>query len=105
MKHFLVEITYTAPLKVIDAVLPLHRAFLQAGYERGLLLCSGPTQPRTGGVALARAESEGVLREYFAADPYQQQGVATYRFVEFNPVKFQLLLQGWIQGDDLPPQL
>ncbi len=29
MKHFLVDIQYTAPIEKIDEILPHHRAFLQ----------------------------------------------------------------------------
>ena len=58
MKHFLVEITYTADIiDKIEVILPDHRAFLQTGYDRGWLLMSGPLNPRTGGIVIARAPS------------------------------------------------
>ncbi len=98
MKHFLVDIHYTAPIEKIDEILPLHRAFLQTGYDQGYLLCSGPKNPRTGGIVIARAESEDELRNFFKQDPYQQNQAARYAFIEFNPVKFQPFLEKWITG-------
>jgi len=37
MKHFIVEITFTAPIARIEEIVPQHRAFLQTGYDRGWL--------------------------------------------------------------------
>ncbi len=98
MKHFLIDIQYTVPMDKIDELLPDHRAFLQTGYDCGYLLCSGPKNPRTGGVVFARAESEDELRRFFEGDPYQQNHAAEYSFIEFNPVKFQPFLEEWIAG-------
>jgi len=98
MKHFLVEITYLAPLEAIDAALAEHRAFLQTGYEKGMLLCSGPLAPRTGAVVVARAESAEVLQAFFRADPFQVKNLARYRIAEFQPVKHQAWLADWVAG-------
>ncbi len=49
MKHFLVDIHYLVPVEQLADILPDHRAFLQTGYTLGLLLFSGPKEPRTGG--------------------------------------------------------
>jgi uncharacterized protein YciI len=98
MLHFVIEITYTAPLADIDRALPAHRAFLQGGYDRGLLLMSGPQNPRTGGILVARATSHAELEAFLNGDPYQVQRLAAYRFIEFNPVKRQPLLENWCGG-------
>lgn len=98
MLHFVVEITFTAPLPVIEPVVPTHRSFLQLGYDRGWLLMSGPQNPRTGGIVIARAPSRAEIEALFRDDPYAQAGVATYRFVEFNPVKRQPALEAWCTG-------
>lgn len=95
MKHFLVEITYTAPLSAIDAALGAHRDFLQAGYDRGLLLMSGPMTPRTGGVIVARGETAEVIEAFFRDDPFQLRELARYRIVEFTPVKHQPQIADW----------
>lgn len=38
MKHFIVEINYLVPLERIQESVPPHRAYLQLGYDAGLLL-------------------------------------------------------------------
>lgn len=96
MKHFVVEIQYTVPLEIIDQIVSDHRLFLQSGYDRGWLLCSGPLVPKTGGVVIARAPSKNDLETFFQDDPYFINGAASYRFTEFNPVKHQSFLEGWI---------
>ena len=101
MKFFLVELTYTVPLPEIEMATPAHRAFLQTGYERGVLLCSGPKVPRTGGVVLARGESLESVQEFFTNDPFQQQRLADYRFVEFNPVKRASCTEDWFAATSL----
>ena len=99
MRHFVVEITYTTPLARIDEIVAEHRDYLQTGYASGMLLCSGAQVPRTGGMVIARASSREALEAFFAEDPYSRENVASYRFVEFNPVKFQPFLQPWIEAE------
>lgn len=98
MQHFLVEITYTAAPERIGELVAGHRAFLQTGYDQGLLLFSGPQNPKVGGLVLARAESETDLRAFFDNDPYHCKNAATYRFVLFEPVKFQPFMAAWVEG-------
>jgi uncharacterized protein YciI len=98
MKHFLVDVHYLVPFEQISEVLPDHRAFLQTGFDMGLLLMSGPKEPRTGGFVVARAESQADLEAFFDNDPYKIKKVASHNFVEFNPVKFQPWLEEWIKG-------
>lgn len=99
MHHFMIEITYQRPYEEISPIVPEHRAFLQRGYDQGLLLMSGPMNPRIGGIVIARAESLERLRAFFSQDPYAQKGLASYRFVEFEPVKYQSFLTPWICED------
>ena len=98
MLHFIIEITYTAALPEFERALPSHRAFLQTGYDRGLLLMSGPQNPRTGGILVARAATRDELEAFLQGDPYRVLGLASYRFIEFNPVKRSPLVEGWISG-------
>jgi uncharacterized protein YciI len=100
MKHFMVEATYAAPLDVVRAAYPRHRAWLQFGYDAGLFLCSGPKIPPTGGYLVARAESEQALRNLFADEPFNSEGLATFSFTEFDPVKRQIRLESWFDGSD-----
>jgi uncharacterized protein YciI len=98
MKHYLVEITYTAPLEKVDAILAEHRSHLQEGYDRGWLLMSGPMNPRTGGIVVARAPSADEIQAFFRRDPYHTHGVARHRIVEFSPVKRTPLVESWVAG-------
>lgn len=99
MKHFLIFITYKVELTIIDSLLTRHREFLQAGYDKTLLLMSGPLNPRTGGVVVAKANSLEEIKTFFQDDPYAKNDAADYEFREFNPVKFQPVLNGWITGE------
>jgi uncharacterized protein YciI len=101
MKFFLVELNYKAELPQIEAATPAHREFLQTGYDRGVLLCSGPKVPRTGGLIIARSDSLEAAQAFFASDPFQKQGLADYRFVEFNPVKRAGFAEDWFAATSL----
>ncbi len=99
MKHFLVEIEYTAPIEIINMIVDEHRQFLQTGYDKGWLLMSGPKFPKTGGLVICRAPSMEAIQEFFFTDPYQQHNAASYRFVEFDPVKYQTFMNDWIHNE------
>ncbi len=98
MKHFLVIITYIVPLEKIDEILSQHRKFLQEGYDKNILLMSGPMNPRSGGVVLARAQTSDIIIDFFNFDPYKVNNYATYSFSEFDPVKHQEFLNSWVNG-------
>ena len=99
MKHFIVELTYTVPAERLAEIVVEHRAFLQTGYERGSLLMSGPQNPRAGGIVVGRAPSLEELQKFFEDDPYQKKGAATYRFIEFEPVRLQEWMNDWVLGE------
>jgi len=101
VKHFIVELTYCVPFEQLSALVPEHRTFLQAGYERGWLLMSGPQVPKTGGIIVARAPGLEDLQAYFCGDPFARHGVAVYRYVEFEPVRRQAGMEGWAAGEPL----
>jgi uncharacterized protein YciI len=95
MPHYVVEITYRVPLPRIEQTVAAHRAHLQTGYDSGLLLSSGPQQPRVGGILIARATGRAELEAFIAQDPYQLEGLADYRLIEFQPVKHQPWAAEW----------
>ncbi|MEU6770024.1 YciI family protein [Streptomyces sp. NPDC046759] len=84
---FVLELTYTAPLDAVDALLPDHVAWLEEQYEKGLFLASGRKSPRDGGVILAVAEDRARIEEIVAGDPFHVGGVCTYRVTEFLATK------------------
>ncbi|HEY4693429.1 MAG TPA: YciI family protein [Bellilinea sp.] len=98
MKHFIVFIHYKVPVEQLGGAVKDHRDFLQSGYERGWLLMSGPRNPITGGIVVARAPSQADLVDFFADDPYKSAGLANHEYLEFDPVKYQPWLADWIAG-------
>jgi uncharacterized protein YciI len=84
---FVLELTYTAPLDAVDAVLDAHRAWLDEQYEQGRFLASGRKNPRDGGVILAVAGDRARIEEVAAGDPFVTAGVCVYRITEFVATK------------------
>lgn len=84
---FVLVVTYTAPLTAVDAVMPAHRHFLDEHFATGEFLASGPLDPRTGGVILARVRSADRVAELIAADPFTRRGLAAYEVHAFAPTR------------------
>lgn len=97
-KHFVIESTYLAELGKIDEKLAAHRAHLETGFRSGMLLASGPQQPRIGGMILARARERREVEEFLARDPFALAGISRYRVIEFEPVKQAPVFAGWAGG-------
>ena len=85
---YLLLVHYLRPLDEVDTQLEAHRAFLDAGYARGVFVVSGPrTERALGGVILARATDEEELAALIAADPFVQYGLARYEVIAFRVTK------------------
>ncbi|MBA8876699.1 YciI family protein [Phyllobacterium myrsinacearum] len=91
---YVVSLTYIAPLEQLDAAAVEHIAFLDRHYATGTFLASGRKVPRTGGVILARSESEEALRAILAEDPFWVKKLATYDIQQFAATKAQKGLEG-----------
>lgn len=96
MKHFLIDIHYTASPEVIQRIRPAHREFLHTGYDQNILLMSGPKEPVTDGIAIARANSQEEIQNFFLQDPYALEKAAIHTIYEFSPVLYQSFIQDWI---------
>ncbi|MDP2846679.1 MAG: YciI family protein [Humidesulfovibrio sp.] len=96
---YLVHMTYVKPLEVIDALLPAHRKFLEANYQAGLFLLSGPREPRSGGVILAQAGSRQELATLLEQDPFVAEGAATYEIIEFKATRAGKALSFLLDGE------
>jgi uncharacterized protein YciI len=93
LTHFLLEGEHIVPFEQrAPDLIAAHRAFLQAGYDRGDFLLSGPTIPPKGGVLVARAESRAALDTMLAEEPYGKVGVMRFAF---HPVMHQVALRHW----------
>lgn len=95
MQFFLIELDYRAPLARVQESSSAHRAHLQSGIDQGLILCAGPRVPRDGGFVIARADTQATLEAFFALDPYLREGLAEYRYRQFEPLRFNALLTDW----------
>lgn len=84
---FIVNLTYTTDLEIVDQFLNDHIEFLDQQYELGYFLASGRKIPRTGGVILANAASRSELEGILEQDPFQKNELATYEITEFIPNK------------------
>lgn len=85
--YALILIRYTRPLDEVLAVTDDHRTYLRELHAQGILLVSGPLEPRTGGVLLLRLPGDNptVLDQIRDADPYWQRGLADYELLKWVP--------------------
>ncbi|MFJ2076381.1 YciI family protein [Streptomyces anulatus] len=80
---FVLELTYTAPVERVDALMREHLAWLDEQYAAGVFIASGRKNPRDGGVILAVGEDRAAIERTAAADPFTEHGVCAYRITEF----------------------
>ena len=79
---------YRRPLEEVLTVGDEHRAYLRGLKERGILLVSGPLEPRTGGVLLLRVPDDGglaALDRIRDEDPYTLKEMAQYELLPWKP--------------------
>jgi uncharacterized protein YciI len=99
MKYFILEGKHLAPFEQFMHLEPEHHAFLQAGYDSGAFLFSGPQIPPHGGFLVARAESRERLDALLAEEPFVKGGFMRFSSVtEFDPIQHQPFLKEWFSG-------
>ena len=86
---FIIDIEYVVCLEEIDANLIAHREFLALYYKTGLLLASGPKNPRKGGIIIALGSNRDAVEAMIKEDPFFQKDLARYTITEFSPVKYR----------------
>ena len=77
-------IRYRQPLEEVMAVTERHRAYLRELKDEGLLIASGPMDPRTGGMLLLRVPDDdviGTLDRIRDGDPYVTFGMGQYEMI------------------------
>jgi uncharacterized protein YciI len=75
---------YRRPLDEVLTVVDEHRAYLRALKEQGILLASGPMDPRSGGALLLRVPDDAVqssLDRIRDEDPFTRTGMAQYELI------------------------
>jgi len=77
-------VRYRKPLEEVLKVVEEHRAYLRELKTQGLLLASGPLDPRNGGALLLKVPDGNVLASLDAlrdGDPFVKAGVAQYELL------------------------
>lgn len=96
MNLFVILITYTSSLDEINEILPTHREYLKKHYESGILLASGPREPKVGGIVIGKFQSKDDVLEFISKDPYNLAKVASYEILEFNAVLHSSILDDFL---------
>jgi uncharacterized protein YciI len=87
--YALAVLRYRKPLEEVMAVVEEHREYLRGLKAQGILLASGPLDPRTGGALLLRVPDEeptAALDRIRDEDPFTLRGCAQYELLAWNPV-------------------
>ena len=86
--YALAIIRYRRPLEDVLVHQDAHRAYLRGLKDEGLLIASGPMNPRSGGMCLLRIPNEDTkaLDAIRDNDPFVQNGVAQYELISWAPV-------------------
>lgn len=82
-------VRYRRPLSEIEAVTEAHRAYLRTLQEQGILVASGPLDPRSGGMFLLRVQDANPLADLDTIrnnDPFFKAGLANYEPLVWNVV-------------------
>lgn len=85
MPYFVVTIEYIQDMSVVEEHTPAHREFSAGLKQQGLLLASGPFNPRTGGMLILQAESIDKAVAIFDDDPFKKLAIAKYQIREWVP--------------------
>jgi uncharacterized protein YciI len=86
--YALAIIRYRRPLEEILNVIDAHRSYLADLKKQGLLIASGPFDPRSGGGLLLRVpdgDVHGALDRIRDNDPFTTAGVAQYELLAWKP--------------------
>jgi uncharacterized protein YciI len=82
-------IRYRRSFEEIAPVVDEHRAYLRSLQSAGVLLASGPMDPRSGGMLLLRVTDEGSAAALDAVrdgDPFTKLNLAQYELMPWIPV-------------------
>ena len=92
--YALAILRYRKPLEEVLKVVDEHRVYLRSLKEQGLLLASGPFEPRHGGGLLLRVPDLAALDGIRDNDPFTTTGCAQYELLPWVPVIGQEGLDG-----------
>jgi uncharacterized protein YciI len=82
-------IRYRKPLEEVLKVLEEHRAYLRGLKSEGILIASGPMEPRSGGMLLLRIPEQLAIQveldKIRDEDPFTKTGCAQYELLPWAP--------------------
>jgi len=87
--YALAILRYRKPTEDVLKVVEAHRAYLRDLQGQGLLLASGPFDPRSGGALLLRVPDQdpaAALDAIRDGDPFTRGGLAQYELLPWVPV-------------------
>jgi uncharacterized protein YciI len=87
--YALAILRYRRPLEEIAKTTENHRAYLRELKKQGVLIASGPFDPRTGGALLLRikdADVQAALDRIRDDDPFTRQKLVQYELLPWNVV-------------------
>ena len=85
--YALILVRYRRPLAEVETLTEAHRAYLDTLRAQGILLASGPLDPRFGGALLVRVQDENPLADLDAlrdGDPFFKAGLANYELLPWK---------------------
>ncbi len=91
---------YVKPAEDVERLLPAHRDWLRRHYRDGKFICSGPREPRTGGVILANVANEVEAMKLVVDDPFFTEKVAEYEVIRFAPTMHDPRFAPFISHDE-----
>ncbi|WP_010297680.1 YciI family protein [Candidatus Odyssella thessalonicensis] len=95
---FIIKLHYIVPIEQVDLFIIPHREHLDAYYQSGHFLASGPQIPRTGGIIIAKAKDRAEIEQIMNRDPFSIEKIAKYEIIEFEAIKSSKILeQFWDQ--------
>jgi uncharacterized protein YciI len=83
-KLFVVIVRYIVDLSEIENHLDAHRKFLDDNYKTGAFIVSGPQEPRSGGIILAKCANRKSLEQILSKDSFAIHNLAEYQIYEFT---------------------
>lgn len=87
--YALALVRYRRPFEEVAMLLDAHRAYLRDLKAKGVLVASGPLDPRMGGAILLRITAEDVqasLDQVRDSDPFYKAGLVHYEMWPWNVV-------------------
>ena len=83
--YALAIVRYRKPLDEVLKLVDEHLAYLRDLKAKGLLLASGPLDPRSGGALLLRVPDLAALDAVRDGDPFTKGGCAQYELLPWLP--------------------